>query len=265
MEDTELDEQIQRNKDVRLRQSQTRSGSGTSASSISSSGAKKPKSNGSTKRSNTRQFNRIDGKDNLNPKNDKSSSSINRQSTIPDNSSAAPRSNRSQQRLLKAQKLLEMAQVSPSQRLEMEQRTKVFASPSSENSTISNGIAESVSIRPPPDDMYQMRMADTFDSVDNLVDSKSLLPGGRWVDGDANDGGSKSGGESEMEMRQKNTVAGQVAEVCWCLITLLLVWILVLSFSVSHFFYDPQHSHWFGMIQKKQRNCCLANLQRCVT
>lgn len=39
--------------------------------------------------------------------------------------------------------------------------------------------------------MYKLRMADTFDSVDNLVDSQSSLlpPGGRWMTNESNGGG----------------------------------------------------------------------------
>ncbi|KAL7534614.1 hypothetical protein ACHAXR_005995 [Thalassiosira sp. AJA248-18] len=80
-----------------------------------------------------------------------------------------------------------------------------------------------------------MRMADTFDSVDNLVDSKSLLPGGRWVNTDSNKGAvnvdvgaspssssslsAKKGDQlstpstsTEMEQRKNIAASGQVAE-----------------------------------------------------
>ncbi len=91
---------------------------------------------------------------------------------------------RSRQRLLKARKLLEMAQVSPSQRLEME---KGFMSGTNPAQNVENGVANiagtlnNKGLEGEKFEEAQMRMADTFDSVDNLVDSKSLLPGGRWV------------------------------------------------------------------------------------
>jgi hypothetical protein len=53
-------------------------------------------------------------------------------------------------------------------------------------------------------------MGSTFDSVDNPVDSKSLLPGGRWAEERDEAVGTSA---SEMEMRNKIS-AGQVAEVC---------------------------------------------------
>ena len=121
---------------------------------------------------------------------------------------------RSAKRLLKAKRLLEMAQISPSQRLEIEEARKASSintnnyNNSSTTSTTSTAKDDdndttmmndntidtvvpmgSYSMRfggygtleEELNDMYQMRMADTFDSVDNLVDSNSLLPGGRWV------------------------------------------------------------------------------------
>ena len=104
-------------------------------------------------------------------------------------------SSRSAKRLLKAKRLLEMAQISPSQRLEIEEARK--ASSSSVNNVIenNNNIVDTVvpmgsysmrfggygTLEEELKDMYKMRMADTFDSVDNLVDENSLLPGGRWV------------------------------------------------------------------------------------
>jgi hypothetical protein len=54
-------------------------------------------------------------------------------------------------------------------------------------------------------------MADTFDSVDNLVDSKSLLPGGRWTSLAAN--GDEEGGGAGRGLASFNDSAGQVAEV----------------------------------------------------
>lgn len=96
-------------------------------------------------------------------------------------------STRSAKRLLKAKRLLEMAQISPAQRLE------ILAN----NSTSTIGVIDNDTVVPMGSysmrfggygtleeelkGMYKMRMADTFDSVDNLVDSNSLLPGGRWV------------------------------------------------------------------------------------
>jgi len=104
--------------------------------------------------------------------------------TASDKESAALRSEaRSKQRLLKAKKLLEMAQVSPSQRLEMEGIMSV-ANPAQNfgnNAVNMAGTLNNNNIEWREIEEAQMRMADTFDSVDNLVDSKSLLPGGRWV------------------------------------------------------------------------------------
>jgi hypothetical protein len=137
--------------------------------------------------------------------------------TDPANSSTdSIRSERSKQRMLKAQKLLEMAQVSPSQRLEMEQFRNGGNSTSSIATTSftvrtggqSRGKGVKHSYNTTSD--VALRMADTFDSVDNLVDSKSLLPGGRWVEDDTVNQGDN--GESEMELR-KTRSAGQVAEV----------------------------------------------------
>lgn len=123
------------------------------------------------------------------------------------------RATRSKERMIKAQKLLEMAQVSPSQRLEMEEERR------GANST-SFSTRRSRSPLPPrtsaaahfnnTQDVYQMRMGSTFDSVDNPVDSKSLLPGGRWAEERDKSVGTSA---SEMEMRNKIS-AGQVAEVC---------------------------------------------------
>jgi len=159
-------------------------------------------------------------------------------STTPNKSNS-----KSAQRLLKAKRLLEMAQVSPSQRLEMEEARK-----SAFNST--NGISDDATVVPmgsyslrfggygsleeelEQQGVSEMRMADTFDSLDNLVDSKSLLPGGRWVEtnGYTNNGAvnadddtslsAKKGGEqststnssSEMEQRKNIAASGQVAQ-----------------------------------------------------
>ena len=96
--------------------------------------------------------------------------------------------------------------------------------------TAAGGAASSLSSNNRQEDvLYQMRMAGTFDSVDNLVDSKSLLPGGRWVVQDNPNNGisttaTTTRGEmstsntnkpvSEMDMRNKLALTGQVAEVC---------------------------------------------------
>ncbi|KAL9181782.1 hypothetical protein ACHAXT_012125 [Thalassiosira profunda] len=136
---------------------------------------------------------------------------------------------KSAQRLLKAQRLLEMAQVSPSQRLELEEARK----------SLNNGTAAVDTVVPMgsysmrfggygsleeelENQANEMRMADTFDSVDNLVDSKSLLPGGRWVNtndrdviGDANGASAAKEGKrktTEMEQRKNIALSGQVAE-----------------------------------------------------
>lgn len=104
-------------------------------------------------------------------------------------------STRSAKRLLKAKRLLEMAQISPSQRLEiLQEERKMF---NSTTTTTTTGVIDNDTVVPMGSysmrfggygtleeelkGMYKMRMADTFDSVDNLVDSNSLLPGGRWV------------------------------------------------------------------------------------
>ena len=156
---------------------------------------------------------------------------------------------KSAQRLLKAKRLLEMAQVSPSQRLEMEESRKSNnnnnGSFNSTNTNI-NGKSNSMnddtssttvvpmgsyslrfggsgSLEEELEDVYAMRMADTFDSVDNLVDSKSLLPGGRWVDTNINsksNGAAMNGDAGEQSSLSKSTSStdieytpyGQVAE-----------------------------------------------------
>lgn len=73
----------------------------------------------------------------------------------------------------------------------------------------------------------ELRMADTFDSVDNPVDSKSLLPGGRWMDverGSASSNGpgapsfaskpdGKSGGLPLANNASGTTAAGEVSSV----------------------------------------------------
>jgi len=114
---------------------------------------------------------------------------------------------KSAQRLLKAKRLLEMAQVSPSQRLDQSQSTPptTTTSAAATASTPNNGNVMNDDTTPntvvpmgsysmrfggygsleeelEQQGLYDLRMADTFDSVDNLVDSKSLLPGGRWVE-----------------------------------------------------------------------------------
>lgn len=115
-------------------------------------------------------------------------------------------SSRSAKRLLKAKRLLEMAQISPSQRLEIEEARKASSSVNNFNNSTNNDMIDSSTnnnnnnidtvvpmgsysmrfggygtLEEELKDMYKMRMADTFDSVDNLVDRDSLLPGGRWV------------------------------------------------------------------------------------
>ena len=129
-------------------------------------------------------------------------------------SSERNRSVRSKKRMIKAQKLLEMAQVSPSQRLEMEEEHR------GTNSTFNVNSNTRVSTRTTPvaakfndtRDVYEMRMAGTFDSVDNLVDSKSLLPGGRWIDNREQVTENTESSLNEME-RRNMLAAGQVAEV----------------------------------------------------
>lgn len=112
-------------------------------------------------------------------------------------------------RLMKARRLLEMAQITPSQRLETMQNnnnnsvnddylTTVVPMGSYSMRFGGFGSLEEELEQPSPlpqasvlsqqqqhQGMYELRMADTFDSVDNLVDSKSsLLPGGRWMSTD---------------------------------------------------------------------------------
>lgn len=126
-------------------------------------------------------------------------------------SSGKIRSARSKQRLIKAQKLLEMAQVSPSQRLEMEEARLRGTNSASLNGRRVRTSSAAIGLNNTKD-MYQMRMAGTFDSVDNLVDSKSLLPGGRWVDEEVGSALSSDSLSSEMDLR-KIASYGQVAEV----------------------------------------------------
>jgi hypothetical protein len=121
------------------------------------------------------------------------------------------RSARSKQRLIKAQKLLEMAQVSPSQRLEMEEARLRGTNSASLNGRRVRTSSAAIGLNNTKD-MYQMRMAGTFDSVDNLVDSKSLLPGGRWVDEEVGSAVNSDSLSSEMDLR-KIASYGQVAEV----------------------------------------------------
>lgn len=144
---------------------------------------------------------------------------------------------RSKQRMLKAQKLLEMAQVSPSQRLEMEEERR------GANSTSFSATGSRLSAAPGrfnnTEDMYQMRMAGTFDSVDNLVDSKSLLPDGRWVEERKRSTENTDAPSSEMELRNK-LAAGQVAEVCF---TYTLSMCVVLEFQLLPLSLDLYCSH----------------------
>ena len=164
------------------------------------------------------------------------------------------KSDKSAQRLLKAKRLLEMAQISPSQRLEIMQQESqktnnngqqpVTTTNSNENGinsntpTISN-IKEDTTTTVVPMGSYsmrfggsgsleeelwemtEMRMADTFDSFDNSVDLKSsLLPGGRWVNGEGDKVDSSSSATSSKEGKQltsttsqsKRELNGQVAE-----------------------------------------------------
>ena len=132
------------------------------------------------------------------------------ESTMNISSESAP-SIRSKQRMIKAKKLLEMAQVSPSQRLEMEEERR------GDNSTFNSINNKRISARKTStfnntQDLYEMRMAETFDSVDNLVDSKSLLPGGRWID--EREQLTKNPESSLNGMERHNLAAGKVAEVC---------------------------------------------------
>ena len=94
-------------------------------------------------------------------------------------------STRSAKRLLKAKRLLEMAQISPAQRLEILSNSTTATI--IDNDTVVPMGSYSMrfggygTLEEELKGMYKMRMADTFDSVDNLVDSNSLIPGGRWV------------------------------------------------------------------------------------
>ena len=152
---------------------------------------------------------------------------------------------KSAQRLLKAKRLLEMAQVSPSQRLEIMQQDAAAAT--QQKISISNAQTNTtkslVNINKQVDDpststvvpmgsysmrfggygsleeelysLTEMRMADTFDSVDNSVDAKgSLLPGGRWVNEDAGKSVSDTSNTSTKSSseQQKEMEGGQVAE-----------------------------------------------------
>ena len=134
-------------------------------------------------------------------------------------------------RLMKARRLLEMAQITPSQRLETMQSSSSVARTRNTNDEYSfntvvpmgsysmrfggfGSLEEELEQPPPPimpqqtssstsrsqqqqqqsTNMYELRMADTFDSVDNLVDSQSSLlpPGGRWMTNENNGGGVSS-------------------------------------------------------------------------
>jgi len=140
------------------------------------------------------------------------SQNVSKDSSTPDKI----RSARSRQRMFKAQKLLEMAQISPSQRLEMEEE-RLLASRSADSTSASiksrSKPASSANHLNSTQDVYQMRMAGTFDSVDNLVDSKSLLPGGRWTDPMVDLTKNDSPKSNEKEIRNK-VATGKVAEVC---------------------------------------------------
>ena len=145
-------------------------------------------------------------------------------------SSPSSRNNeKSTLRLMKARRLLEMAQIPPSQRLETMQSSSSVARTRNTNDEYSfntvvpmgsysmrfggfGSLEEELEQPPPPimpqqtssstsrsqqqqrqqsTNLYELRMADTFDSVDNLVDSKSSLlpPGGRWMTNENNGGG----------------------------------------------------------------------------
>jgi len=148
---------------------------------------------------------------------------------------------KSAQRLLKAKRLLEMAQVSPSQRLEIMQQDAAAQQKSSTSNGQANTTKSFVNINKQVDDpststvvpmgsysmrfggygsleeelysLTEMRMADTFDSVDNSVDAKSsLLPGGRWVNEDAGESASDVSNTSTQSSLSKQQIEleGQV-------------------------------------------------------
>lgn len=133
-------------------------------------------------------------------------------------------------RLMKARRLLEMAQITPSQRLETMQNSNNKGMNDDYFTTVvpmgsysmrfgGFGYLEEELEQPAPlpsqsavvsqqqqqqhhQGMYELRMADTFDSVDNLVDSKSsLLPGGRWMSTDD----SSAGGNASFSTTTKGT------------------------------------------------------------
>lgn len=133
---------------------------------------------------------------------------------------------KSVQRLLKAQRLLTMAQITPSQRLERMQQSSQSVMAGAGSGTGLIGMEDTVvpmgsysmrfggygsleeeienqQILLPP---IELRMADTFDSVDNMVDSKSsLLPGRRWVNNSKQVTSSRSssslGGDGQRQHR----------------------------------------------------------------
>ena len=108
---------------------------------------------------------------------------------------------RSAARLAKARRLLALSQISPSERLDLLGSTVVplgsyslrFGGSGSLEDEIGEGKGGGTSRRRGAEEgatrggdaPTELRMADTFDSVDNAVDSESLLPGGRWAADDA--------------------------------------------------------------------------------
>ncbi len=151
--------------------------------------------------------------------------------------STPPKNDKSTLRLMKARRLLEIAQITPSQRLETMQVARMGTNNDDYFATVvpmgsysmrfgGFGSLEEELGQPPPiisqtvstssslpqqhnlqqlRSMYKYRMADTFDSVDNLVDSESsLLPGGRWMTSD-DGGGSVDGGNSSSSSSSSST------------------------------------------------------------
>lgn len=151
------------------------------------------------------------------------SNSSNNSDNSPIKTASKKNNEKSNLRLMKARRLLEMAQITPSQRLETMQNnnsnmnddyfTTVVPMGSYSMRFGGFGSLEEELEQPAPlpsqsavlsqqqqqqhQGMYELRMADTFDSVDNLVDSKSsLLPGGRWMSTDDNGSGGNDASSS---------------------------------------------------------------------
>lgn len=134
---------------------------------------------------------------------------------------------RSAKRLLKAKRLLEMAQISPSQRLEIEEARKVKNNDNFDSFMTDETIVpmDSYSMRfggygtleEELKGMYKMRMGDVFDIVDDFVDSNSLLPGGRWVSYEDVKNKSSEGQDqstiSGSRQKSKTTVTKQDASI----------------------------------------------------